>query len=691
MQTDDLVIRAQVLDGTWETFGVDRAVGIVPENVTLSSNSWLSDKASFDLRRRPGTSWPDLAAFTPIEVDVAGETVWTGRINETPSRDGSELVINVQCEGWQYHLDDDSYAGIYVHTRISDWRDIRTFPTASLGATSLGAAAQVSNDDGVIQLAFPNGVAAPAGCAVGIGIDLGPYAKAAAMSLDYETSNAMGGLDVRVAARAQSSPPGDAAPVTTSFMNAAWNGSSSILGAGASGTSSGAFTTPQRYIQIYISVNVGGTPTVDVWLRLKGIRIFTSDSYRSTSASILKADTVIKDAKNKATALLSSDVSKIAAASFSIPDLHFETELRTAREVIGGVNVFHNYLTQVDTLRRLVFQPRPTAPLFEVGAWGGSEFEDSSMNSGEDVRNRVLVTGTGPDGTPLIVERHASGWSRIGVTQLTNPTFDVDASGWNGGPGTVARTTSSPYAGAGALRLTTGGTSSAWFAGTGVTFRAGHRYRLQFAAKSLSAMLATTVKIVDSVTSEVYAELDLAAAGLSGSYQLFNLDWKQPVDAQVQFFWQANTSSGVATAVMDLDEVYVHLATATIVDRQGFTRTKELQVAASLTTAVANQIGDTYLAGHKTQPLKGNVTAKPTGIRRVLGGETVHPAHMLKEAGQLLRLGHRNDPDTGGLTRDGTIVSVTYTHNDRQAAIALDNDRRNFEALLERFALLSPA
>src|SRR4051794_28665505 len=118
------------MDGVWETCGTDRGGGVVPENMVLSANAWGSDQATFDLRRDPKTLWPDVRAFTPVTVDVGGRRVWSGRVKETPSKDGADQTLSVTCEGWQYHLDDNVFERVYVHDKLGDYRDQRSFLTA---------------------------------------------------------------------------------------------------------------------------------------------------------------------------------------------------------------------------------------------------------------------------------------------------------------------------------------------------------------------------------------------------------------------------------------------------------------------------------------------------------------------------------------------------------------------------------
>lgn len=124
--------------------------------------------------------------------------------------------------------------------------------------------------------------------------------------------------------------------------------------------------------------------------------------------------------------------------------------------------------------------------------------------------------------------------------------------------------------------------------------------------------------------------------------------------------------------------------TGTVHDRFGRVHSKVIPVSMGLITALGNQLGDTFLATHKTMPFKGDFTAKPGGVRRIEGG-TIHPGHLLVHTGELLRLSHRIDPDSGAWGRDGRIVRVEFDHEaGDEAQTSLDNTRGSFEALLVR-------
>src|SRR6266403_1763372 len=143
-----ITVRLQALDGVWEIPGVDRSLGVWAEDIATEGDGWGPSKASFNLRRSPIFIYPDISAFAPVEFETEAGVCWEGRVIETPSRDGDDTVINVQCEGWQYHCDDDVYERVYVHTRLADYRDSRTFLGA--GLTQFTSIGKVTNDKGAI-------------------------------------------------------------------------------------------------------------------------------------------------------------------------------------------------------------------------------------------------------------------------------------------------------------------------------------------------------------------------------------------------------------------------------------------------------------------------------------------------------------------------------------------------------------
>ncbi len=468
-QVKDATVWVQPLGGTWEVLGRSRRAGIMVENLTCAADLWGPSKATFDLRRDVTVLWPDLQAFTPVDIEIAGVKVWSGRISETPTNESS-LVINVQCDGWQFHLDDDVYQQCYAHTSLSDWVDMRNWTGGVTPLNFYTTAYTVSTTPGQgILIALPKGQTIPGFGTTGVVLDLGPVARAGRVILTYSTSTWVNTALFWVGYAADGSvtsgptviaaaPLGVAGPTTMSFDPAA-------------GT---------RYVEFRIQDNGTGTAGTDLsFVRINAVSVFGSTAWATTGSgavSTLKASDVITNALTGATVLLSSDVSKIIASSFAIPTFAPDGD-HTPRENITAVNAFQDWITQIDVEKRMVFKPKPSVASLEVGAWSGALFDDASTNSGDDIYNRALVEGQTPDGLPVRVERAAA--QQAGVLSLTssspafaNPSFDVDAANWTNTTRDTATFDTAPASGS----VTAGTTAVATLTGT---FLAGVAYTVE--------------------------------------------------------------------------------------------------------------------------------------------------------------------------------------------------------------------
>jgi len=671
MSAPDVTVRLQALDGTWETCGADRMIGVVPESEQHSDNESGPDKASFDLKRPVFAIWPDLGAFTPVEIEIGGVVVWDGFVGETPLQAAREQVINVQCEGWQYHLDHDVYERNYVHTKLTDWKDCRS-ASLEVDLATFTSAPQVQTGVGLISLVWPQGQATNG--RAGVVLDMGPETKATRVVITWALSAGAANRAVYFGFGAISAGP--------TFIETI----ASATGA-QSGTYSLTLPTPSRYVFLIHDAN-SHTPGADEAFKITSASVFASTAYESGGASVLHASTLVQDALERGTEILSGDYSEIAATSFAIPDFTMGKQM-TPREVVEAANAYHNYIFKLLPNRRPSFQPRPSDATLELGAWSGADLDDTSANSGAEIYNRAVVEATGPDGNSLIVERGAS--QQPGVLAhvpespiAENPSFTTNAEHWaTAGGGSIARNTVAEHyrsaPGSGQWTAAAGATLSGAFSGT---FKKGVTYTLIF-----------------------YAELEIAKKckvqfGLIGTDEMV----KRAVNrvggfGQYEYTWTPTANRTGVTMLLTaqqaqtlyIDDVTIKVAEPTLVDRRSFRRTKVLQVASAITETEGQQLADVFLQAHLTTPFKGSAAAFPGSIRRVLGGQPVHPSQLGLHTQELIRLGHVVDPDTGGIGRDATIAEVTYTHKDQKAAITLDDKRGNFDALLARLAVVQSA
>jgi hypothetical protein len=515
-------IRVQSQDQSWQTLGADRYRGILPEGIKPTANGWGPDLLNFTLKRRPGTIFPDLASWTPCEVEIGGIVVWDGTIKEAPEQDGESFQIGVVGQGWQYHLDDDTNEKLWVHTRLPDWADRRSHNATNLNTATGGsypAACTVASDRGGITLGHPRGSVFPNSARVGVFLDAGPGQTIKRVVVTYKGNPDAGAFqfvlystDTPFTAEVATLVASDPIPNATT-------------------TTGVTLATARRYVSLVVEDTVGAdqTPGQDMAVNISAIQVFSSTAYESGNASILKSSDLVKDVLPWAP-LLSQDKSLISSTIFNWPEFAPFDE-KTAREIIEAANAAERMQARLRIGKQLEYRAFPTRPLFEIGEWSGAEFKDTSAGSGQEVYNKAKIKGTGPDGVRLTITRTQAG---------------------------------------------------------------------------------------------------------------------------------------------------------TLLDRFGRTRTKVLVGSFGLNTALGNQLGDKFLSVHKTMPLKGDVQVIGRGgVRRIEGG-AVDPAHLLIHSGELMRLAHRINPDDGSWGRDGQIAQVGYDHDTETAVVTLDNQRDNFEALLER-------
>ncbi len=696
MASPDSTISVQSLPGVWEECGRDRLAGIVPENITASANRWGSDRLSFQLRRSPGGQpFPDLTAFTPVEYRVAGQLVWSGRILETPTRDGAEDVISVEAQGWQYHLDDDLVTREYwVHNRLTDWKDRKNELTSTLGGGALVQAGQVSND-GALTLGFQKGYVAAVGDQAGVMLDLGPNTSAARIVLTGTTSNNVNSNpQVVVAVYVGDDPSG---------ANA-----TQILGDSALTTLTAAFTSwaasgTGRYVFIALRFTQAGTTSADCWVKFSQVLVVTDTAYESGGASILEAPTIVDDALDRGTMLLNADRTQIdpdAAATFAFP-MFSPGEPKTPRELWNAADAPMQWIKMIDVERRAIYKPLVTVPQFEVGNWAGCEFEDASANSGEDIYSNVIVQAAGPDDAPIRAERSQTQQPGVTLEALAtpaavNPGFDTDVTtGVTIAFGTKTRDTLVYDTGPASLRLDDGAgnpppTGTVLFLTLTGTFIAGVPYVARLRVRSSSTVSAAR-QMLRFLLGHVGGTFDYIMSYDQGftanTWTDVLVAWtpKQTVSSSNQLWVGVNHN----LARIWIDNIQILAARPTIVDRRGFKRTMVLPLQNAWTTGDAQTVGDAWLSSKKTAQLRGTIKATGRGVRRVIGGQGVHPAHLLRETNQLITLAHRIDPDTGRLGRDGEIAVVGYDDNARAATITIDNERDRLETVLQRYALIS--
>lgn len=401
------MIRVDVEDQGWQTLGAGAERGVYPSTPSPTWDAWGPASLTFNIARDPSKPWPDLAAGTPIEYvpyDDADAAPWGGYITDTPAAGEDGLVVNAR--GWQGALDDDPVTDTYVHTRMSDWKDARTAPGAYLydGALGWTAAGQVSVADGEINLSLPQGAIVKANAAHGVYLDLGPLSRGArAVSVDMRIPAGWTVADL-IYVRGSNSPADPYMGNTGDYHD----GGGPWVATLGNVTRTAVFPRPFRYLCFFIYSGGAYTTGVEQALQITGIRTFTDDAYRSGAASALKASHILKRAVTRVPAL-SQDASLITDTAFVIPAFGGVNEERTPRQEVEQANTYHRYITRVRADRRLEFRQRFAAATLEANTRrAGVDWQDASLNSLDEVWNKVTIKGKSGGGTDLAITSYSS-------------------------------------------------------------------------------------------------------------------------------------------------------------------------------------------------------------------------------------------------------------------------------------------
>lgn len=325
----ETTIRVQTLSGNWETLGTDRSAGVWAEDVSLTSNRWGPDTASFRLKRLPGALNPDLRAFTPVEIEVGGVLVWDGFVWETPS---TPLGVTANCRGYQYHLDDNTYQPRYIHTSLSeDWSDLRDWlRTGMLYASNVGVASgNVEIGQSALRFGWNKGENFSSGQPTWCGVvcDLSKWnlddngrggARARRIYLRYETAN-VGGLSfyARAIYAPSTGDPYSAAGWASgsTYTDLAGAAGVALTTLGASGTIVDNIDTRNgAYLQLFVYLNPAGDGVfgADEWVRITECKIASNPThyggrvaYLGRNKSLVRASDVVKDAVRQTSPLIS--------------------------------------------------------------------------------------------------------------------------------------------------------------------------------------------------------------------------------------------------------------------------------------------------------------------------------------------------------------------------------------------------
>lgn len=690
-------IRIRGRSGQWEELGVDRWRGIVPEGITAGVDTFGPKTIGFTLKRDPRVPWGDLTQYGDLEYHRDGVLVWGGALQDAPL-DASARTASVTAVGGRVFGEVAPLQKLYVHSRMTDWKDVRQCPTnvqtftrPALAGVGFGGRGQVNVTDGMISIGWPgNSGTIPASDAVGVYLDLGDEMRAAGVYLAWESYNATAlGAAPGIYLRGADAPPflGPSYLPSDPISNLLLNGAGSNTGARY------VFSRPVRYVVLLLFMNSAAAPTsaLDVLLRVLDLRVFSSSSYVGTTGTFdLKADAVAKELVQVAgfQGVYSEDVTQIEPATFGIPHLTSDGSYMTAAAIMDKAYGFEDAFWGVDARRRVFTKNRPSAPRFRIV--NDAAFKDSSGIAASDAYNGCIITGQDALGNPLSVRRHAAQgmtsfqWE-VGPTQ-TNPSFDTALTGWVGLSGTFTRDTTVFDSSPASMKLVGPGTAYSDMVGLtpGRLYRCKARMRVNAAARAQSATFAVVGKGNLLFLEDGYSSSKMIPAA-NDVFEDVWLDFVAPVQGAALYF-TVPAAGGTANAW--IDSVVVWDAIAGDLDRAGYMRAALLESNAALTVAGANQLADLWLRLHTTTPFKGSVVV---GFRDVLdytSGRPVPLAELLLGVGEYAHFAGLRDPDSGLLGRDGLIVSASLNADADEVTLEVDNERSSFEKVLSRVGAL---
>lgn len=246
-------------------------------------------------------------------------------------------------------------------------------------------------------------------------------------------------------------------------------------------------------------------------------------------------------------------------------------------------------------------------------------------------------------------------------------------------------------------------------------------------AALLSSVLSTDESQIAATTFDIphMSTVELGANGYATPRQIFNAvnafhDYLLGVDANARIFFQPRPTqpeteigewggADFSDAGDSGEELYNRVlvqytdgsggqatldasSTSPLLGLGGLTRAKILTVNSPIDSTAATEIATKWLEARVRRPTRGSVVVRGSGgARYCKGGAPVNPADYLTQAGQMLRLTHRWDPDTGGWGRDAYITSVTYTPDGDTATLTLDSPRDRLDVVLGRYAAVRGA
>jgi hypothetical protein len=398
-------VRVLPRGGRWEYLGQDRYVGRGPEQLSYDFDRWGPNNLTFQIDRDPNIDQGDLQEFTPIEVIRGERIVWSGRTMETPG--SASKSISVKAAGWQYHMDDQTFSKTYVHSDMTQFKDIKDYPGTLTGLSQATSNESVNVGVGEIEIRADADYVINNGGHGAAVLDLGPGNTGAYAFVDPNQLSqpiAPGAPTFELRIRASNAPDNKTSAgggwAAGNFTDVGVMTGASVppIGTGIAGSMGN-----RRYLHIIWKVTNSPTNPVQSgnFVRIEAVNVFGNSAWQASNVSNLHANDVLSDILQYVPQL-QQDSSRIAVTTFDIPHLAFGTEEKTPREVAEMVNAYHGYRLRVSPDRYLEFVQQANRPGLVVNTNDqGVTFQDASTNSGSDVYSRVIARGQTGAGQPI--------------------------------------------------------------------------------------------------------------------------------------------------------------------------------------------------------------------------------------------------------------------------------------------------
>jgi hypothetical protein len=369
-------------------------------------------------------------------------------------------------------------------------------------------------------------------------------------------------------------------------------------------------------------------------------------------------------------------------------------------------NAYEAARVQVDQDARVVAEPKPSSPLFEIGSWGPG-IEEAAENTDEAI-SEVVVEGERKDGRPIRVTRteiDALG-SVMAPLQPVNSTFNVaeiPPSNWTMEAGSDFTSLSGEGLLTGTIGPGLGRVSAVKNSGhTAGALVPGHWYVLVFAAGIVQPVTPPFVNDpvlgryrvkagnfgAQTYTEWTYQEADdLPIAYTHASsrpYRMLSHLFQMPTTESDFRLTFEMLDTDEASAALSLDSVSVYEPLPGTLYSKGIKRNLTLSVDDPIEPDDAARIGDLYLQERARPSLVGSVPAGYGTVRKTRDGRDVAPHELLRHTQEMVRASDRLDPHSGSLGHDGRIATVSYEHDTLTSEIAIGEDRTKLDLMLAR-------